>query len=117
MLQFRSGAGGVVAADTQNAVSAADDALLNGVRMYASMIEATKGSNLPAAQSQKLFRSVNASLNQFLAGRADLVSAVQMLTVIKGQSNFAPESYGCPAGWVAHEATPVTAHEPTPVAA
>ena len=111
MLNFRPGAGAVVAADTQNAVAAVDDALLNGVRMYASVLEAIRGSNLPAAQSQKLYSGMNASLTQVLAGRADLVTTVRLLAHIKGQSNFAPEDYGCPAGWVpalgALEAEPV----------
>lgn len=100
MLHFRPGAGALVAADTQNAVAAVDDALLNGVRMYASVLEAIKGSDLPAMQSQKLYTGINSSLSQVLAGRADLVSTVRLLTQIKSQSNFAPEDYGCPAGWV-----------------
>lgn len=100
MMHFRPGAGAVVAADTQNAVAAVDDALLNSVRMYASVLEAVKGSDLPAIQSQKLYTGISSGLNQVLAGRAELVSTVRLLTQIKGQSNFAPEDYGCPAGWV-----------------
>lgn len=107
MLQFRSGAGVVVAADTKNTVCAVDDALLNGLRMYASVLEATKESNLPVAQSQKLFSSMNSGLAQVLAGRADIVDTIRLLTQIKGESNFAVESYGCPDGWV-----PLTAAQP-----
>lgn len=101
MLKFRPGAGAVVAADTQNAVAAVDDALLSVVRMYASVLEAAEGCDVPLAQSQKLYSDITASLNQLLAGRADLASAVRRLAHIKGQSNFVPEDYGCPAGWVA----------------
>lgn len=99
MLNFRPGAGAVVAADTKNAVAAMDDALLNGVRMCASIIEATQGSNLPAAQSQQLLLSMTAGLSSVVAGRGDIVATIRQLTFIKGQSNFAPEDYGCPEGW------------------
>jgi hypothetical protein len=99
MLNFRPGAGALVAADTRNAVAAVDDALLNSVRMYASIIEATQGSNLPAAQSQKLLASMTESLQCVVKGRAEIVDTIRQLTVIKGQSNFAPEDYGCPLGW------------------
>jgi hypothetical protein len=99
MLKFRTGAGAVIAADTQNAVASVDDALLNGVRLYASVLETVKGSNLPAGQSQQLYSTITASLDQILSGRNNLVSTVRQLTRIKGRSNFAPEDYGCPAGW------------------
>jgi hypothetical protein len=100
MLTFRSGAGALVASDTQNAVAAMDDALLNGLRMYTTVIEATKGSNLPIGQSQKLYAGMSTGLSQMLAGRADLVDTVRLLVQIKDESNFAPENYGCPDGWV-----------------
>ena len=98
MLNFRPGAGAIVAADTKNAVAAVDDALLNSVRMYASIIEATQGSNLPAAQSQKLLTSMTESLQSVVRGRGEIVDTIRQLTVIKGQSNFAPEDFGCPEG-------------------
>lgn len=96
MLRFRPGAGAVVAADTQNAVAAVDDALLNGMRLCSSIIEATQGSNLPAAQSQRLLASMTSGLAQVVAGRGEIVATIRQLTTIKGQSNFAPEDYGCP---------------------
>ena len=83
----------------KNTVAAVDDALLNGVRMCASIIEATQGSNLPVAQSQKLLDSLTSGLSQVVAGRGDIVAAIRHLTVIKGESIFAPEDYGCPGGW------------------
>jgi hypothetical protein len=82
MLNFRPGAGALVAADTRNAVAAVDDALLNSVRMYASIIEATQGSNLPAAQSQKLLASTTESLQCVVKGRAEIVDTIRQLTVI-----------------------------------
>ncbi len=104
MLEFRPGAGAVVAADTRNTVAAVDDALLNSMRMCASIIEATQGSNLPAAQSQKLLSSMTSGLSQFVAGRGDIVTTIRHLTAIKGRSNFAPENFGCPLGWPEMEA-------------
>jgi hypothetical protein len=99
MINFRPGAGAVVAADSKNAVAAVDDALLNSVRMCASIIEATQGSNLPPNQSQKLLTTMTAGLQSVVAGRGEIVSTIRHLAVIKGHSNFAPENFGCPLGW------------------
>ncbi|QAY79048.1 hypothetical protein [Sphingosinicella sp. BN140058] len=99
MFNFRPGAGAVVAADSKNAVAAVDDALLNSVRMYASIIEATTRSDLPANQSQKLLASMTESLNSVVKGRGEMVATIRHLAAIKAQSNFAPDNYGCPEGW------------------
>jgi hypothetical protein len=99
MLNFRPGAGTVVAADTKNAVAAVDDALLNSARLIASVIEATQGSNLPVSESQKLLASMTSGLQAVLDGRGNMVSAIRLMTDIKGRSNFAPVDLGCPDGW------------------
>jgi hypothetical protein len=99
MLNFRPGAGHVVAADTKNAVAAVDDALLNSARLIASIIEATQGSNLPVSESQKLLVSMTTGLQSVLDGRGNMVAAIRQMTAIKGRSNFAPVDVGCPAGW------------------
>jgi hypothetical protein len=99
MLNFRPGAGPVVATDTKNAVAAVDDALLNSARLIASVIEATQGSNLPVVESQKLLSSMTSGLQAVLNGRGDIVAAIRQMTHIKGRSNFAPLDYGCPGGW------------------
>lgn len=99
MIQLRQGAGAVVAADVRDAVAAVDDALLNGARMYVSVLEAIQGSNIPIVQTQKLFRSISSGLDQVVSGRAEIVSAVRQMNSIKARSNFAPENYGCPTGW------------------
>ncbi|HEX8653648.1 MAG TPA: hypothetical protein VF693_00285 [Allosphingosinicella sp.] len=100
MLNFRPGAGPVVAADTKNAVAAVDDALLNSARLIASIIEATQGSNLPVGESQKLLVSMSSGLQAVLNGRGDMVAAIRQMTDIKGRSNFAPLDFGCPVGWL-----------------
>ncbi len=99
MLNFRPGAGAIVAADSKNAVAAVDDALLNSVRMCASIIEATQGSNLPPTQSQKLLTTMTAGLQSVVTGRGEIVSTIRHLALIKSHSNFAPENFGCPIGW------------------
>ena len=96
MINFRPGAGPVVAADTKNAVAAVDDALLNSARLIASIIEATQGSDLPVGESQKLLASMTSGLQAVLDGRGSMVAAIRQMTVIKGRSNFAPVDYGCP---------------------
>lgn len=104
MFEFRPGAGAVVAADSKHAVAAVDEALLNSMRMCASIIEATQGSNLPAGATQKLLDSMTTGLRSVVAGRGDIVSAIRQLSAIKIQSNFASDDFGCPDGW-----TPVAA--------
>ncbi|MEA3040562.1 MAG: hypothetical protein QOC65_51 [Sphingomonadales bacterium] len=99
MLNFRPGAGPVVAADTKNAVAAVDDALLNSARLFASIIEATQGSTLPVGESQKLLVSMTSGLQAVLDGRGSMVDAIRQMTAIKGRSNFAPLDLGCPDGW------------------
>jgi hypothetical protein len=106
MFNFRPGAGAVVAADSKNTVAAMDDALLTSVRMCASIIEATQGSDLPAAQSQKLLASMTAGLSSVVSGRGDIVATIRHLAAIKGQSNFAPEDFGCPEGWTTMSVAP-----------
>ena len=99
MIQFKPGAGLVVAGDVENAVAAMDDALITGARLCASFIEATQGSDLAISQSQKVIKSLTSGLSAVAEGRAEIVTAVRHLTHIKAQSNFAPEDYGCPTPW------------------
>jgi hypothetical protein len=108
MINFRAGAGTVVAADVKSTVAAVDEALLSGARMCVSVLEATQGTSVPVAQSQKVLRSIAAGLNAVVDGRGEIVSAVRQMNAIKARSNFAPESYGCPTGW-----DDLTAMEPT----
>lgn len=99
MIEFKPGAGIVVAGDVQNAVLAVDAAILNQARLCASFIEATQSSNLPVSQSQKVIKSLTTSMSAVADGRKEMVSAVRHLTTIKNQSNLAEENYGCPTPW------------------
>ena len=99
MTKFSMGAGMVVAEDVRATVAAFDGALLSGARMCVSVLEATQDSGLPAAQTQKLLRSISTGLNAVVDGRGEIVAAVRQMTVIKSRSNLAPVDYGCPDGW------------------
>ena len=100
MIELKQGAGLVVAGEIRNAFSAVDDALLNSARMCVSVIEATQGANIPAQQTQRLLRSITASMTAVVDGRDEIVTALKQMLEIKGQSNLAPVDYGCPDGWV-----------------
>jgi hypothetical protein len=104
MIELKQGAGLVVAGELRNAFSAVDDALLNSARMCVSVIEATQGANIPAQQTQQLFRSITAGMTALTDGRAEIVSALKHVLTIKGQSNLAPVNYGCPDGWTSAKA-------------
>ena len=99
MTDIKEGAGLVVASDVRSAMAAVDDALLQGARMYVSVLETAQSSTLPVSQTQKLFASLTSGLNSVVTGRAEMVSAVRQMTVIKKQSNLAPLNFGCPDGW------------------
>lgn len=101
MIEFRNGAGVVVAGDVKTTVAAFDDALLNGARMCVSVLEATQGANVPISQTQRVLKSMTSGLQSVVDGRADLVSAVRHMTAIQVRSNLSEESYGCPDGWKA----------------
>lgn len=99
MVEFKPGAGLVVAGDVQSAMSSVDAAILNQARLCASFIEATTGTNLPVVQSQKVIKSLTTSMSAVADGREEMVSAVRHLTAIKDRSNLVMEDYGCPTPW------------------
>ncbi len=105
MIELKHGAGLVVAGEVRNAISSVDDALLNSARMCVSVIEASKGANIPAQQTQQLLRSITTGMTAVVDGRDEIVGALRQMLAIKGQSNLAPVSYGCPDGWVAGKAS------------
>lgn len=117
MIELKSGAGLVVAGDIRNTFSAVDDALLNSARMCVSVIEASKGTNIPAQQTQHLLRSITAGMSAVVDGRDEIVTALKHMISIKGQSNLAPVDYGCPDGWKAELAPDAGVSTPKPVSA
>lgn len=111
MPTFQPNAGAVVAADTQKTIAALDGALLDSMRMCMSFIEATQGSGLPAARSQKVLHSLSTGIASVVEGRSQVVSAIRHLNAIKQGSNIAPMNFGCPEGW---EQMALDADQPTP---
>lgn len=99
MIELQQGAGLVVAGEVQDTLAAVDGAILSSARMCASVIEASKGANIPAAETQKLLQSITASMSTVVEGRAEMVTALKQMIAIKDRSNLAPVSYGCPDGW------------------
>lgn len=88
-----------MAADVQSAIAAVDDALLNSARMCVSILEATRGTKIPATQTQRLLRSVTAGLSTVVSGRAEIVSAIRTMTAIQANSNLRETAFGCPLDW------------------
>ena len=99
MIEISKGAGAVVASDVQQTVASVDSALLNGARMCISFIEATQGSKVPVAQTQKVLKSVTAGLSAVVDGRAEIAAAIRHMAAIQGRSNLREEAYGCPLPW------------------
>jgi hypothetical protein len=99
MIELSNWAGAVVAGDVQQTVASVDSVLLNGARMCISFIEATQGTRVPVAQTQKVLKSVTAGLSAVVEGRAEIATAIRHMAAIQGRSNLREESYGCPLPW------------------
>lgn len=114
MHQIKKTTGDVVAADTQTSVSAIDYAVLSQARLTASLIEASKDSDLAAASTQKLLQSMTNGMNILVSSRAELVTAVRAINMIRLRSNLQATSFGCPDG---EPIKPSGADQDTPVIA
>jgi len=89
----------VVAADTQSALKATDQALLAHAQLLASVIQGADGSNLPVAVTQDLYQRMIAYGGKIVDGREDLRQLITRLTLIKDRSNQTEVATGCPAGF------------------
>lgn len=90
--------GQVVAADSQSSVSSLDSALIAQARMCATVVEASDASHLPMGATQKVLASLTGGMRNLVESRAELLAAVQELTVIQRRSNLRETGFGCPAG-------------------
>lgn len=99
MLHFRDGACRVLADETRFAVGQVDQAYLASLKMAATIAETFDGSELAAAQSQRVHSRMIAGISRLIEGRGEIVSVVAQLTVIKGKSNIAETDLGCPGPW------------------
>ena len=99
MLKLTEAAVQVVGADSRAAVADFDDTYITSLRLAANAMEALKDANIPAGQTQRLVRSLTASLDKLVEGRGSLVSALGQLQVLHKHSNQAEVDAGCPGGW------------------
>ena len=96
MLNIQDNIGMLVAAETQGALRAIDDAILTKLRLCTTLVEAFEEANLPVGPSQKLLQSIANGLNHIVAGRGEMAQTVRALNAIKGGSSLRETSYNCP---------------------
>lgn len=96
MLKIQDNIGLLVAKETQGALKAIDNAILNELRLCTSLVEAFEATNLPVGPSQKLLQSLASGLNHIVAGRGEMAHTVKTLTAIKSGSSLNETSYNCP---------------------
>ena len=96
MLKIQDNIGLLVAQETQGALQAIDNAILNELRLCTSLVEAFEATNLPVGPSQKLLQSLASGLSHIVAGRGEMAHTVKTLTAIKSGSSLKETSYNCP---------------------
>ena len=89
----------VVAADTQAALKATDQALLAHAQMLASVIEGAGKSDLSIGTTQDLYSRLMAHGGKLVDSREDLRQLISRLTVVKDRSNQREVATGCPVGY------------------
>lgn len=99
MFKLTEAAVQVVAADSRTAVAEFDDTYITSLRLAANAAEGLRDANVPAGQTQRLFRSLTESLDRIVEGRGSLVSAIGQLRVLQKRSNQAETDAGCPEDW------------------
>jgi len=99
MLNFTEAAVRVVAADCSATIEDYDRTFASSLRMAANAVEGFKGSGMPIAHSQKLYRTFVEGVDGLISSRAKIASAVAQLTVMQRNSNCAETATGCPWGW------------------
>lgn len=104
----------VVAADTQAALKATDQALLAHAQMLASVIEGIAQSNLSIGVTQDLYERMLAHGGKIVEGRDDLRHVITRLTAVKDRSNQREVATGCPMGFPDDAFTSATLREPQP---
>ena len=95
MTKLTVGAGQVIASDVVTAFNSTDDALLNTVRLTASVLEGTATSGLNPRAKQRLLESIRSSFDRMLESRKEMVRAHSQMVVIQRQSNIAEVGFGC----------------------
>ncbi len=93
--QIEQTSGAVVAAETQDAVTTLDTALLAQLRLCGSMIEVNNGLKLPIASSQRVLHSITQGISSLVSTRSNITAVIRDLTIIKNNSNLQETSFGC----------------------
>lgn len=97
--------GTLVAADSKEAISAIDQAIVSKLKLCMTVVEGAAASNIPVASTQKLLQSMSSGLSNIVAGRADMAQTIRFLGCIQRQSTLKTVSYGCPNGMPMDQAT------------
>ena len=95
MLRIDKSAATVLAGDVRSTFEAVDVALLNGTRMFGTVMETARCSSLPPAQSQQIITSVAQGISSVVKGRGDMVKALQQMNAVKRNSNLETVDLGC----------------------
>jgi predicted transcriptional regulator len=97
--------GALVAAESKDAISALDQAIVSKLKLCMTVVEGAAASNIPVASTQKLLQSMSTGLSNIVAGRADMAQTIRVLSSIQKHSNLKTVSYGCPLGMPMEQAT------------
>jgi hypothetical protein len=108
MHKFEANIGNLVASDTQGTLKAFDTAILSELKLCTTLVEAMQESPIPIASSQKLLNSMSTGLSHMVAGRKEMASTVQQLTILQRDSNLAVYDFGCPNGSLEDAAQPAS---------
>jgi hypothetical protein len=98
MFDVQNNTGALIAEETKGALRALDNAILNELRLCATLMEAFEETQLPISSSQKLLQSMASGINHIVAGRNEMATTVRHLRAIKAGSTLAPVNYNCPEG-------------------
>jgi hypothetical protein len=93
MRTFNEGAAMVLAGDLRSTFGAVDDALMNGVRMFGTLVHNTQ--QLEPARGQQILSPAFEGLSAVFKGRADIVEAVKRMNAVVRDSNLAVVDLGC----------------------
>ena len=75
--------------------AALDEALLKLSQLTGSMVQASRTSQMPAADSQKALEAVSEGISSLMTSRRGFVSAHKHMIVIRGKSNHQETDFGC----------------------
>jgi len=92
-------AANVVVGDTNNALGAFDDALINQALLFASTIQAAKVIGLPISETQKLYTSMHRSAGHVLEGRQEVRNSIAQMHAIARERGLEVVLEGCIGGF------------------